>query len=146
MISNLFVNRNTLGFVFAILFLISFPGCAGKENVIKDPAFEKWRVMAEKSKAYSPSSRSNAVGLKNGTIEKKVVKLDSSTPEQKTLPDNEAVDKQSVESKKEEPLPKRKITLKMNNVELPTLLRALARAVDLNILINEKVKGEVNPQ
>ena len=144
MINYLCIKRNTLSFVLALLFLLSFSGCAGKNDGIKDPAFEKWRVMAENSKGYSPSARSNAVGLKDGTNKKKVIKEDTSAVGQDTLAKKKPVEKISVESKNKESLPKIKITLKMNNVELPTLLRALARAVNLNILINDKVKGEVN--
>jgi type IV pilus assembly protein PilQ len=41
----------------------------------------------------------------------------------------------------ERPLPAKKITIKMNNVDVAVLLRALAKAADQNIMINEKVKG-----
>ncbi len=42
------------------------------------------------------------------------------------------------------PLPKRKITMKMNNIDVAVLLRALARAADQNIIINEKVSGKID--
>ena len=42
------------------------------------------------------------------------------------------------------PLPKRKISLKMNNIDVAVLLRALARAANQNIILNEKVTGKIN--
>ena len=42
------------------------------------------------------------------------------------------------------PLPNRKISMKMNNIDVAVLLRALARAADQNIILNEKVTGNIN--
>ena len=44
----------------------------------------------------------------------------------------------------EKSLPTKKISMKMHNVELAVLLRALARATNQNIIINEKVRAKVN--
>jgi type IV pilus assembly protein PilQ len=42
------------------------------------------------------------------------------------------------------PLPDRKISMKMKDVDVSVLLRALARIADQNIMLNQKVAGKVN--
>jgi type IV pilus assembly protein PilQ len=42
------------------------------------------------------------------------------------------------------PLPDRKISMKMKDVDVAVLLRALARVADQNIMLNQKVAGKVN--
>ena len=44
----------------------------------------------------------------------------------------------------ERKLPTRKISLKMNSIDVAVLLRALAKAADQNIILNEKVAGKIN--
>ena len=44
----------------------------------------------------------------------------------------------------EKPLPTRKITMKMNDIDVPVLLRALARIANQNIMLNDKVTGKIN--
>ena len=45
---------------------------------------------------------------------------------------------------KEKPLPTKKITMRMHETDVTVLLRALTRAVGLNLIVNENVKGTVN--
>jgi type IV pilus assembly protein PilQ len=44
----------------------------------------------------------------------------------------------------EKPLPTRKISLKMTDIEVSVVLRALARASDQNIIVSEAVTGKIN--
>jgi type IV pilus assembly protein PilQ len=44
----------------------------------------------------------------------------------------------------EKPLPVKRVSLKMSNVDVSVLLRALARAADVNIILNERVTGRSN--
>jgi type IV pilus assembly protein PilQ len=44
----------------------------------------------------------------------------------------------------EKPLPTRKISLKMTDISVSVVLRALARASDQNIIVSEKVSGKIN--
>lgn len=82
--------------------------------------------MAEKSRGYSPGPKRCALDL----------------PKKK----NESVSKQKLkrEIKKEKPLPKQKITLKMYETEVGAVLRTMARAVNQNIMISETIKGLIN--
>ena len=49
--------------VLAILLILVFPGCAGKKSTKKDPFFERWKVMAEKSKGRSPAPSTRTIEL-----------------------------------------------------------------------------------
>jgi type IV pilus assembly protein PilQ len=111
-----------LRFVFFSLIITIVAGCAGKKSEKKDPFFEKWKIKAEQSKGFSPSARRRAVELPEKAIEEKA-KQERVAPEP------------------EKPFPTKKISMKMHNVEVAVLLRALARAVDQNIMINQNVKG-----
>ncbi len=101
-------------------------GCAQKKGLkdVQDPFYEQWRVKAEESKGTSP--------VEPPPIDEKPFEIAS--PEE--------VEAQVPEVPK--PLPTRKISLKMNDINVAVLLRALARASDQNIILNEKVTGKVN--
>jgi type IV pilus assembly protein PilQ len=100
-------------------------GCAEtpKEQA-KDPFFEKWRAMAEESKGFSPAP------LEDTPVAAEQVTAETAMAD--------------IEPEPERPLPDRKISLKMNNIDVAVLLRALARAADQNIVLNEKVRGKIN--
>jgi type IV pilus assembly protein PilQ len=112
--------------MLAITFLLSlFAGCAHKQDEgDADQFFKQWKATAEKSKGYSPKSK------------KRVIKLPP-----RVLSVAEA-EKQKTD--KEKPLPTKKITMRMHETDVTVLLRALTRAVGLNLVINENVKGTVN--
>jgi type IV pilus assembly protein PilQ len=101
-------------------------GCAQKKGLkdAQDPFYEQWRVKAEEAKGTSP--------VEPPPIDEKPFEIASAQGEEDVPP---AVPK---------PLPARKISLKMNDIDVAVLLRALARAADQNIILNEKVSGKVN--
>ncbi len=115
-------DKITLWFVLSVLFFAFFFGCAGKEVEKREPFFEKWRVVAKESRGYSPPKKRRSIELP--------VEIKEVTPEQK--------------AKAEKPLPTNKITLRMHKIDITVLFRALARAVNLNIIINESVKGKIS--
>ena len=100
--------------------------CSPKKDLkdVKDPFYEQWRVKAEESKGHS-AAEPPAVDEEPFEIGSKDM-ADALAPE--------------VEKK----LPIRKISLKMNSIEVSVLLRALAKAADQNIILNEKVSGKIN--
>ena len=112
--------------VLALFFLFSLiVGCAHKqEQDDTDRFFKQWKATAEKSKGYSPKSK------------KRTIKL---PPRELTV----AESKQQ-EAQKEKPLPGKKITMRMHQTDVTVLLRALTRAVGLNLVVNENVTGSVN--
>jgi type IV pilus assembly protein PilQ len=101
-------------------------GCADRKDLkdIQDPFYEEWRVKAEESKGHSAVAPPPA--------EEEPFEI---TPTEKP---------EEAEPDVQRPLPNRKISLKMNNIDVAVLLRALARAADQNIILNEKVVGKVN--
>ena len=101
-------------------------GCAQKKGLkdVQDPFYEQWRVKAEESKGTSP--------VEPPPIDEKPFEIASPEEEEEVKPE---VPK---------PLPTRKISLKMNDINVAVLLRALARAADQNIILNQRVTGKVN--
>ncbi|MBU2522050.1 MAG: type IV pilus secretin PilQ [Proteobacteria bacterium] len=117
-------NKIAIEFVFFILIIALLPGCASKKGGKEDPVFEKWKIKAEQSRGFSPSARKLAVDLPEKAIIEEKAKQEGEAPEP------------------EKPLPTKKISMKMHNVELAVLLRSMALVADQNIMINQNVKGE----
>lgn len=113
-------------FIVIALFTISMIwGCASTtEQNDQISEYKKWQELAAKSRGYSPTSRDRTLDVSRKRIE--------------TIGQIEG------QVQKKRPLPNRKISLKMHLTEVPVLLRALARAVHLNIMINESVQGKIS--
>jgi type IV pilus assembly protein PilQ len=117
--------------VVLVMIAIVIGGCAQKKDVKKDTFFDKWKIMAESSRGYSPSSRKTAEKLPTGN------RPELSTPEAKSPEVKPAAEP-------EKKLPTTSLSMKMHDTDVTVLLRALAKAADQNIMINEKVKGKAN--
>lgn len=115
---------------FIMVFLIS--GCQSLEKEKPEPdRFEKWRVLAEESRGKTPDLKQYDVhSLGKDETEKIKQEVLDSKPE---THDNEV-----------KPLPNMRITMKMHDVSVAVLLRTLARAADMNMMINETVTGNAN--
>lgn len=108
----------------AILFLVS--ACGGKAPKKEDDAFfTKWRKVAENSKGFSPASRKPAPEM------------------ERTPPGAVRPEKKNPDSPPRE-LPRERVSISMYDVSLPVLLRTLARSANLNIVISEKVTGQIS--
>jgi len=118
-------NRNCHITLAVLVILSLLAGCAGKEvQTESDQVFTEWKTKAANSKGHSPPP-----------VERQVpAQIAPSGPAQR--PDEAAeVDRR---------LPRQKISLTMHGAEIPAVLRALARAVDQNIMINESVRGRID--
>jgi len=125
-------TKSTPVLVFLLIFAVLIGGCAREsKNVKKDPSFDKWRVKAEKSKAYAPSPRQHAARA-------------AETRTRTNFTPKVRVAEAAPEIQAENLLPTNKISLRMHDIELSVLLRALAKAANQNIMINEKVTGKAN--
>jgi type IV pilus assembly protein PilQ len=115
-----------IGIFFLLLIIVWAGGCSPKKELkdVKDPFYEQWRIKAEEAKGNSP--------VEPPPVDEEPFEIVSQDP---------AV-KQELDVPK--PLPNRKLSLKMNNIDVAVLLRALARAADQNIVLNEKVTGNIN--
>jgi type IV pilus assembly protein PilQ len=107
--------------LLSILLLAFCLSCAdGLKQTKKDPFFEKWSTVAEDSKGHTPAQRPK--------------KIDISALAAKQLPSAaDAAAKQ---------LPSGKINLTMRQADLRSVLRAMAKAVNLNILVKNDLKIE----
>ena len=111
--------------VFSVLILsASFLGCAETPRPVKPPdIFSQWQTKAQESEGHSPPPRSQHIDLPEGV---------------------KSVRKEETAPKPERSLPTQRVSLRMHNADVVVVLRALARSVGQNILINDKVKGAVN--
>ena len=110
--------------VFISVFLIG--SCSTPKLEKQDPFFDEWKTKAETSKGYSPAKpkpRSEQPQIIKPKARPADIKLDV------------------IETKQ---LPTRKISLKMTDIGVSVVLRALARASDQNIIVSEKVSGKIN--
>jgi type IV pilus assembly protein PilQ len=119
-----YAKKKTVWLALGVLLSGLLLGCGDKKTLKKDPFFEKWKVMAEESRGSSP-------GLPDDRKES-TPRQDTEVPEQETM------------AKPEKPLPTKKMSMKMHDVEVAVLLRTLARAANQNIVINKNVKGKAN--
>ena len=102
-------HKNRIGHIIVAGFisLLLIGGCASPKLEKQDPFFDEWKAKAETSKGYSPAKP------KPRTQQPQII-----TPK--------AVPKDIVEEAAEKPLPTRKISLKMNDISVSVVLRALA--------------------
>ncbi|HSO60685.1 MAG TPA: type IV pilus secretin PilQ [Desulfobacterales bacterium] len=109
----------------AALCLLLVYGCSQYKPVeTTDPFMDQWKAKAKESMSY-PAAPSQA---SQDLTKDPVAKPADIKPE----------------PEKERPLPTKRISMTMSNVDVSVLLRALARAADVNIILNNKVAGRAN--
>ncbi|HTZ39779.1 MAG TPA: secretin N-terminal domain-containing protein, partial [Syntrophales bacterium] len=102
---------------------LALAGCAKDLKQVKDPFFEKWSTMTETSQGHSPSAQDRIMQLP-------------------PLEEDEMVTDEA--ARKEKPLPTRRVTLRMHNVDINVILRALAQVANVNIMLRSGIKGETS--
>ena len=109
----------------AALCLLLVCGCSQyKQAETTDPFMDKWKTKAQESMSYPPAPAQASQNLaKDPAAQPAGIKP---------------------EPEKERPLPTKRISMTMSNVDVSVLLRALARAADVNIILNNKVTGRAN--
>ena len=119
------VNKKIMMSVFCFLALIFFFGCADEfKNEKKDAFFDKWTTLAENSQGHSPSAKAK--------------KIDTSVLTSKQVSSTMQI---GTEIKK---LPNSPINLTMRQADLKAVLRAMAKSVNLNLLVKNELKGEIS--
>ncbi|MCK5205452.1 MAG: secretin and TonB N-terminal domain-containing protein, partial [Desulfobacterales bacterium] len=119
-------NRIVRCIVAVFISVLLIGGCASPKLEKQDPFFDEWKTKAETSKGHSPAKP------KPREEQPQIIKP-------KVTPQDIKIDEVA-----EKPLPSRKISLKMTNIEVSVVLRALARASDQNIIVSERVSGKIN--
>lgn len=128
---NHYAEKSVLRLVAFFSAFIFLGACAPKKEVKKDVFFDKWKIMAENSRGYSPSSR-KPVETEPAEKQASILKQEEHPVQLKSMLETERL------------LPTTPVTMKMHDIDVTVLLRALAKAADQNIMINEKVKGKAN--
>jgi type IV pilus assembly protein PilQ len=106
-----------------LFLVIGLTGCAGQQHQKTTPEFSDWTIKAKKARGFSPTARKR--------------KLE--------LPPEESVSMEvKAQAAAQRTLPRKRITLRMHDTDLRVLLRALVRAVDQNIILNDSVQGVVS--
>jgi type IV pilus assembly protein PilQ len=126
--------------VFTLVFIFSFSSCASKKEENKDNFFKDWKAKAENSRGYSPAEPDYSE--KDSVIEKKSAEKDTETSQAKPLFIPGGTDTQALAGM--EDLPGTPVTIKMRNVDVATLLRALSKGAKRNIVISQQVSGKAN--
>ena len=108
--------------LFTLIFLVS---CSGdlKSNK-KDPIFEKWATVAENSEGHSPAAEPKKISVSDLTAKQASSAALAAAGTKK--------------------LPSKPINLTMRQAELKTVLRAMAKSVDLNLMLKNDLKGEIS--
>ncbi len=117
-------RRLPLNWALYLLLAAVAVGCAsGNQETASEKFFEQWKAKVEDSQGYSPPTK---IRSREG--------LDPAAPEKEPEPLIPL----------EKPLPTRKVTMKMSDIEVSVLLRALARVANQNIMLNDRIAGKVN--
>jgi type IV pilus assembly protein PilQ len=120
--TNQIKNNKIVIVCFMLIFLM---GCSGDlKRTKKDPFFEKWSTLAEKSQGHSPEASPKKINL-------------TTSPENKLQ--TEAVKEEAARK-----LPTKPINLTMRQADLKAVLRAMAKAVNRPILVKNDLKGDVS--
>jgi type IV pilus assembly protein PilQ len=120
--TNQIKNNKIVIVCFMLIFLM---GCSGDlKRTKKDPFFEKWSTLAEKSQGHSPEASPKKVNI-------------TASPEKKLR--TEAVKEETARK-----LPTKPINLTMRQADLKAVLRAMAKAVNSPILVKNDLKGDVS--
>ncbi len=117
------IKVNTI--VLSFIVLIFFMGCSGDLTSTKKDAFlEKWSTLAENSQGHSPDATPKKVDM-------------SGLRGQKALKD-------PVTDMPGKRLPNKPINLTMRQADLRSVLRAMAKSVNYNLLVKNDLKAEVS--
>ena len=117
--------KNIVMLGLGLFLLIFFFGCAdGLKIEKKDPFFDKWITLAENSQGHSPSAEPSKVNL-SSLAAKQVSSVPLMKPALQKLPDQ-------------------RINLTMRQAELKAVLRAMAKSVNLNLLVKDELKIQIS--
>jgi type IV pilus assembly protein PilQ len=119
------INKNIVTWGLFFFALMLFCGCAdGLKSAKKDPFLEKWSTEAENSQGHSPSGEPKNINV-----------ADLTAKQSSSLALAQAAMKK---------LPTKPINLTMRQAELKAVLRAMAKSVDLNLMVKNDLKGEIS--
>ena len=122
--------------------VLMISGCARKELQVKDTSYEKWRTMAQQNRGHSPVARKRHMETEDADGGQSLSEDTQPGGDLQAADAGKVVTPEKKEANR--PLPTKQITMKMRNVDIAVLLRAMAKIADQNIVINDTVQGNVN--
>ncbi|MCF8126029.1 MAG: type IV pilus secretin PilQ [Desulfotignum sp.] len=124
--------RKQAGLIIIFCAAMILNGCTATQKADQSPArqFAKWQARAEESRGVTP-------------VPHETSHQDTPAPEEKSDADQSKDDNTPLPAADTSPrLPEMPLTMHMNNVSLPALLRTLAKIADLNMIINDSITGQ----
>ncbi len=124
-------NKDTMKRGLCVLLAVFFSsvvvGCSEKLEVPKDTFYDEWRTLAETSQPSSPPDSEVVIELPEK--EEALAQQAMETAEQRLAP---------------KALPTDPVSMTMRDTDVNVILRALARIVNQNIMMNQEVSGVTN--
>ena len=118
-------NKQTIMIICGISFVFLMTlGCMDRKKGVKDLNFEKWKAMSETAKGHTPAP------------------LTPDSPSKAELKSAEAEKPPPPFAEAEKFLPVIKVGLNMQDVDISVMLKTLAKAANVNMIINHNVKGK----
>ncbi len=127
-------GKRVLAWGVVLLCFSGFLGCAEDKLFQNGIAYDEWKARAEGARGHSPAAQERVPPEAGATPEKTAAPPGAGAPAE---PRSQPAGKQVMGR----PLPATRVSLRMNDVDVAVLLRALARSADQNIMVNERVKG-----
>lgn len=121
------MKRYTVLLAGCLVVMLIAGGCKRQQSAEGQSVYDKWQVKAENARGYSPSPRRRTVAVGAAGVA-----------------DGQAATVSGEAARPMRPLPQAPISINMTDIDVSVLLRALAKAANQNIIINEKVKGRAN--
>lgn len=124
--------------VFCLLMMLC--GCSAGRPAKESPAepFSKWRELAEKQRGIAPILSTSPLAGTPVTANESEPAFAADqplpVPPAELVPPAESIRK----------LPDLPVTMHMNNVSVPVLLRTLAKIAELNMMVNESISGQTH--
>jgi type IV pilus assembly protein PilQ len=122
--------------------------CKDTPETKKEPFFKEWRVKAGEARGQSPTDTVFSPQLipapTDQTADQPPAGVEAAGADAEGAVTDTAQPQAPLDAAAG--LPDQKISLKMHNVDVAVLLRALARAAGVNILINSSVQGKASIQ
>jgi len=124
-----FKYRLLFHFLFLMFILTS---CSSHDQKVN--GFDKWEALAKNSQPVTPVPKKDTIEVESALSEKKLTKDTTFL----TQPQIQSLPEQYIQ------LPKIPVTMRMNAVSVPVVLRTLARIANINIILNESITGLAN--
>lgn len=120
------VKKRLTGLIGIFVMAVVTFGCASAPEESEKSFFDEWKARVAESQAYTPPPKKH---LKEPLTGEGKPGTPQAAPLVKPV---------------EKALPNQKITMKMNDIDVAVLLRALAKVANQNIVLSDKIAGKVN--